>query len=76
MKALAAGLRLDCSRAKVEAESNNEVIALSQARVVDVLNQDSGSESGKILLDSLFAFDWMWNVRGDKGDKDNFKVLV
>lgn len=30
---------------------------------------DSGSESGEKLLDSGFAFEWMWDVRGNRNQK-------
>lgn len=44
-------------------------------RFDDGLDWGSGSESGERLLDSRFAIPWMWNVKGNRGVKDDFKVL-
>lgn len=45
-------------------------------RVDDGLDEGSGSESGEKLLDSGFAFDWIWDMRGKRGVKNASKVLA
>lgn len=50
--------------------------ALSQVRVDEGSDERSGSESGEKLLDSGFAFDGIWDMRGNQGVKNGSRVLA